>query len=43
VRGEVSLARGRRREALLHLKRASGLPPRNPMSWVVARQKTCYG
>lgn len=40
VLGELALARGRRGEALSHLKRASGLPPRNPMSWVVARQTT---
>jgi hypothetical protein len=25
-------------EAMAHLKGASGLPPRNPMSWVVDRQ-----
>ncbi len=38
VLAEVSLAQGLPGEALPHLKKATGLPPRNPMSWVVARQ-----
>jgi tetratricopeptide (TPR) repeat protein len=42
VLGELALARGHRGEALLHLKRASGLPLRTPMSWVIARQMTWY-
>lgn len=38
VLAELSLARGDRGKAREHLKRASGLPPRNPMSWIVARE-----
>ncbi len=38
VLAELALAQGLPAEALPHLKKASGLPPRNPMSWVVARQ-----
>jgi hypothetical protein len=43
VFAEVLLARCRRSEALAHLRKASGLPARNPMSWVVARQLTGSG
>ena len=43
VIAEVSLAQGRVGEAMSHLRKASGLPPRNPMNWVVARQIDCHG
>jgi hypothetical protein len=38
VLAELSLARGSHGDALLHLKKASGMKPRNPVSWVVTRQ-----
>jgi hypothetical protein len=38
VMAELLISGGRPDEAQAHLKRACGLPPRNPMSWVVARQ-----
>jgi lipoprotein NlpI len=43
VLAQLSLARGHRAEALLHLEKASGLPSQNPMSWVIARQITSCG
>ena len=42
VLAELALARGLPGQALLHLKKASVMPPRNPKSWVVSRQITCY-
>ena len=43
VLAELALARGLLDEARLQLKKASGLPPRNPISWVVFRQLASYG
>jgi hypothetical protein len=43
VLAELALARGLPGQALLHLKKASVMPPRNPKSWVASRQITCYG
>lgn len=43
VLAQQRIAQANLGEASLHLRKARGLPPRNPMRWVVERQIACYG